>query len=155
MNKTSVNTLRLDEIKAILPHRYPFLFLDIITHYDLEKKTIIGQKNVTSNEWFFEGHFPDMPIFPGVLLLEALAQTAGVLYGLISKQNNWPEKLGVFLTIDKAKFRRPVTPGDILELKVHLNRVSALGLRGAGKVYVGDELKVEADLGFGLINKVA
>src|SRR5581483_9501225 len=111
---TSQNS-RLDvkEIIKILPHRFPFLLVDKILDIDLEKGIIVGQKNLTINEAFFQGHFPDAPIMPGVLILEALAQTGGVLVHLKSGT----KKIAVLLNVNQAKFRNPVRPGDVLVLK--------------------------------------
>src|SRR4051812_43736248 len=115
-NQTETNSkqmLDLNEIVKILPHRYPFLLVDRIIELDMEKGIIIGQKNVTINEGFFQGHFPSVPIMPGVLILEALAQTGGVLVHLKGKM----QKIAVLLNVNNAKFRAPVKPGDVLILK--------------------------------------
>src|SRR3984885_10734429 len=94
----------IKKISEILPHRYPFLLVDKIVEMDLERGYVLGQKNVTINEAFFQGHFPDAPIMPGVLILEALAQTGGVMVHL--KANNG--KVAVLLNVNNAKFRHPV-----------------------------------------------
>src|SRR5690348_16143350 len=104
--------LNVKEISKILPHRYPFLLVDKIIYLNLEENVIIGQKNVTVNEQFFQGHFPGVPIMPGVLILEALAQTGGVLI----HQKGYGAKLAVLLNVNNAKFRKPVLPGDVLTL---------------------------------------
>src|SRR3972149_11378766 len=104
--------LGVKEIAKILPHRYPFLLVDKIIYLNLEENLIIGQKNVTSNEHFFQGHFPGVPIMPGVLILEALAQTGGIL--VHQKMQN--TKIALLLSVNNAKFRRPVVPGDVLML---------------------------------------
>src|ERR1700727_2618363 len=96
--------LDIKAIREILPHRYPFLLVDKIVEIDLEKGTILGQKNVTMNEQLFQGHFPDAPIMPGVLILVALAQTGGVLV----HQKGFVTKIALFLSIYNAKFRSPV-----------------------------------------------
>jgi 3-hydroxyacyl-[acyl-carrier-protein] dehydratase len=102
------------EITAALPHRHPFLLLDKVVYVDVEDDTIVAKKNVTANEAFFQGHFPEAPIMPGVLILEALAQTGAFL---VHQKGYVPEnKLAVLLSIDKAKFRQAVHPGDTLTL---------------------------------------
>jgi 3-hydroxyacyl-[acyl-carrier-protein] dehydratase len=109
-------TLNITEIQALLPHRYPFLMIDRVTDYE-EGQTLTAYKNVSINEPLFTGHFPKMPIFPGVMILEAMAQATGLLafksFGAPSEN-----ELYYFASIDKAKFRRPVVPGDQLVLEV-------------------------------------
>ena len=105
----------IDAIKKMLPHRYPFLLVDKIISLEVGKK-IVGVKNVTSNEPFFMGHFPQKPIMPGVLIVEALAQTGGIL--IFTQLDNYEGKLAYFTSIEKAKFRKPVIPGDQLFLEV-------------------------------------
>ena len=108
------------EILKLLPHRYPFLLVDRI--YAIRgDESCIGVKNVTANEPFFQGHFPDNPVMPGVLLLEGMAQTAGAICGFAQKRTG-PAARVLFLTIDKAKFRRPVVPGDVVEY--HMSKMS-------------------------------
>ncbi len=139
----------IKEIAAILPHRYPFLLVDRIVRLDLEENIIVGQKNVTANEEFFQGHFPGVPIMPGVLILEALAQTGGVLLHRKSQSS----KIAVLLNINQAKFRRPVVPGDVLILHVHGLHFSQKGGKIQGTAYVADQIAVEADFGFALVDK--
>lgn len=141
--------LRHREIAGILPHRYPFLLIDKIVYLDLDKNEIIGQKNVTVNEHFFVGHFPEIPIMPGVLILEAMAQTGGVLV----HQKGYDKKIAVLLNIGKAKFRKPVLPGDVLFLHIHGKHISAKGGKIEGKGIVNDQLVVEAELSFALVEK--
>ncbi len=105
--------LDITQIQAILPHRYPFLLVDRIVDYEAGKR-VTGIKNVTLNEPFFEGHFPGAPVMPGVLIVEAMAQTAGVL--MLASIPDRESKLVFFTGIDGAKFRRPVVPGDQLRL---------------------------------------
>jgi len=109
-------TMELDllEILNALPHRYPFLLVDRVTSYEL-KKTIRAYKNVTYNEPFFQGHFPDRPVMPGVLIVEAMAQAGGIL-SFLSLENEHTPKQVFFMGIDEVKFRRPVVPGDRLDL---------------------------------------
>jgi 3-hydroxyacyl-[acyl-carrier-protein] dehydratase len=122
-------TLDILEIKAILPHRYPFLLIDRVIEME-RKKRIVAIKNVTCNEPHFEGHFPDYPIMPAVLMLEAMAQAGGAL--LLTEIPDREQKLMVFAGVEGAKFKRPVTPGDQLRIEVTvLNwRMTAVKLRG-------------------------
>lgn len=136
-------------IARILPHRYPFLLVDRITHLDLEDNFIIGVKNVTINEQFFQGHFPGAPIMPGVLILEALAQTGGILV----HQKGYNDKIAVLLKIDNAKFRRPVVPGDSLILEAKGLHFSGKGGKVHARALVNDQLAVEAEIAFALVNK--
>jgi UDP-3-O-[3-hydroxymyristoyl] N-acetylglucosamine deacetylase/3-hydroxyacyl-[acyl-carrier-protein] dehydratase len=114
---TSLYDIR--DILDFLPHRYPFLLVDRITEYR-ENEYIVGIKNVSMNEPFFQGHFPDAPVMPGVLLIEAMAQVGGVL--LMKMVKNYKEKLVYFMAIDKVKFRQPVVPGDQLVMKLALTK---------------------------------
>jgi 3-hydroxyacyl-[acyl-carrier-protein] dehydratase len=129
----SANTLDIQEIMSILPHRYPLLLIDRVL--EMERKTrIVAIKNVTINEPHFQGHFPDFPIMPGVLIVEAIAQAGGAL--LLTEIPDRDTKLMVFTGIDSAKFRRPVVPGDQLRIEVTvLNwRTSAVRMRGVATV---------------------
>ena len=137
------------EIAKILPHRYPFLLVDRILEINLEENEIHGIKNVTVNEPFFQGHFPGVPIMPGVLLLEALAQTGGVLV----HQKGYTKKIAVLLNVAHAKFRKPVMPGDVLHLHVKGLHISGTGGKIRAKALVGDQLAVEAELSFALVDK--
>jgi 3-hydroxyacyl-[acyl-carrier-protein] dehydratase len=141
--------LDIKDILKILPHRYPFLLVDRILEMDLEKCTILGQKNVTMNEAFFQGHFPDAPIMPGVLILEALAQTGGILVH-VQSQN---PKIAVLLNVNHAKFRHPVRPGDVLYLKGEGLHVSSKGGRVKVEAIVQDKVVAEAEIGFALVDK--
>lgn len=141
--------LNVKEITKILPHRYPFLLVDRIIYLNLEENVIIGQKNVTVNEQFFQGHFPGVPIMPGVLILEALAQTGGIL---VHKKGHC-EKIAVLLNINNAKFRKPVVPGDVLTLHATGLHLSNKGGRIMAKAMVNDLLAVEAEIGFALVDK--
>ena len=141
--------LNVKEIAKILPHRYPFLLVDKIIYLNLEENVIIGQKNLTMNEQFFAGHFPDVPIMPGVLVLEALAQTGGIL----AHKKGYCEKIAVLLNVNNAKFRKPIIPGDILTLHVTGLHLSNNGGRVLAKALVNGQLAVEAEIGFALINK--
>lgn len=145
----SNRVLDTKEIMKILPHRYPFLLVDRIVELDLEKGTIVGQKNLTINEAFFQGHFPGAPIMPGVLILEALAQTGGVLLHLRSN----PNKIAVLLNINNAKFRHPVRPGDVLFLRAEGLHFSSKGGRIAVRAMVGDKIAAEAEIAFAFMEK--
>ncbi len=131
--------LDLEAIQRILPHRYPFLLVDRILELEPDRR-VVGLKNVTANEPFFAGHFPGRPVMPGVLIVEALAQTAGVLMGEASGL------IPMFMGIDKARFRRPVTPGDQLRLEVEVLRKRRSVCRVAGRAFVGEDLVAEAEM---------
>ncbi len=130
-------------IQRYLPHRYPFLLVDRITEME-PKRRIVGIKNVTINEPFFQGHFPGYPIMPGVLIIEALAQVGAVL--AFSGEEPPQKKLVFFLGIDKAKFRKPVVPGDQLRLEVTVLQVRSQFWRLQGMAYVDSTLVCEAEL---------
>src|SRR5580698_5106638 len=142
--------LTAKQIMKILPHAFPFLLVDKIIHLDLEQNEIIGVKNVTVNEPFFQGHFPNVPIMPGVLILEALAQTGGILV----HQKGYDKKIAVLLNVSGAKFRRPVTPGDVLHLHAKGIHISGNGGKIAAKAMIGDQLAVEAELSFAMVDMV-
>jgi beta-hydroxyacyl-ACP dehydratase FabZ len=135
-------TLDVNEIRQILPHRYPFLLVDRIT--ELEPERIVGIKNVTVNEPFFNGHFPEYPVMPGVLIVEAMAQTAGVLVlkSIPDRQN----KLVLLVSIDAAKFRRPVVPGDQLRIEMVVIRRKGSVAKMAGKATVEGRVVAEAEV---------
>ncbi|MDN3507139.1 MAG: 3-hydroxyacyl-ACP dehydratase FabZ [Simkaniaceae bacterium] len=139
----------IQKISEILPHRYPFLLVDRILKLDLENNFIEGIKNVTINEQFFQGHFPGVPIMPGVLILEALAQTGGILV----HQKSGTEKIALLLNVNNAKFRRPVVPGDVLTLQATGLHFSSKGGKIDAKALVGDKLAAQAEIGFALIEK--
>jgi len=149
MEVQQTNGMDLKEIRKILPHRYPFLLVDRILRYDLEKSTILGQKNVTINEAFFQGHFPESPIMPGVLILEALAQVGGVLIHLQGHDH----KIALLLNVNSAKFRNPVRPGDILLLECEGIHFSSKGGRIKATAKVNDKIAVQAEIGFALVDK--
>ena len=136
--------LDIVEIMKILPHRYPFLLVDKVLEVE-QGKRIVAIKNVTMNEPFFQGHFPDFPVMPGVLIIEAMAQVAAIMAYLASG-NDSNEKVSYFMAIDNARFRKPVKPGDTLRIEIE----TIFHKRGiwsvAGKTYVGDVLMTEADL---------
>ncbi|MCM8758162.1 MAG: bifunctional UDP-3-O-[3-hydroxymyristoyl] N-acetylglucosamine deacetylase/3-hydroxyacyl-ACP dehydratase [Candidatus Omnitrophica bacterium] len=140
--------LEMEDIEKIIPHRFPFLLVDRIIELE-EDKRVIGVKNVSVNEWFFQGHFPGRPVMPGVLIVEAIAQVAGVL--MLSKKEN-QGKLAFFMSIEQAKFRRAVRPGDQLILKVEVSRLKSKVGQVHGKAYVGDKIACEATLMFALVD---
>jgi beta-hydroxyacyl-ACP dehydratase FabZ len=111
--------LNINEVMNFLPHRYPFLMIDRILEFE-QGKRIVGLKNVTINEPFFQGHFPGHPIMPGVLLLEAMAQTGGVMALMSLPAEEVKKKVLYFMSLDKAKFRKPVTPGDQVRFELNL-----------------------------------
>lgn len=152
MNETltqMTTVLDAKKIAQILPHRYPILLVDRIVHLDLENNIIIGQKNVTFNEHFFVGHFPEVPIMPGVLILEALAQAGGILV----HQKLQTDKIAVLLTVNNAKFRRPVVPGDVLYLHITGQHISFKGGKVLAKAIVNEQVVVEAEIGFALVDR--
>jgi len=146
----STKYLDTKEIMRILPHRYPFLLVDKIIDLDLEKDVIIGLKNLTINEAFFQGHFPGTPLMPGVLIIEALAQTGGILVHL---KGGRLEKIAVLLSISNAKFRSPVKPGDTLMLKASGIHFGSKGGKVQAEAFVGERLACEAELGFAIVDK--
>jgi 3-hydroxyacyl-[acyl-carrier-protein] dehydratase len=145
MNTDSLGTADIQRILAALPHRYPFLMVDRIINIRGDQSAV-GIKNVTANEPQFQGHFPGNPVFPGVLLIEGMAQTAGAICILAKNLVGRPQVV-FFMTIDKAKFRKPVTPGDTIEYHVtKLNqRRNMWWFRGEAKV--AGQLVAEAEVG--------
>ena len=133
----------INEIKEILPHRYPFLLIDKVI--SMEGNKIVAIKNVTVNENYFQGHFPAEAVMPGVLIIEALAQTGAV--AILSK-NEFKAKIAYFAGIDKAKFRRKVIPGDILRLEVEITKLRGRAGIGYGIAYVDDKKVCEGELTF-------
>ena len=140
----------INAITELLPHRYPFLLVDRIVSLEIDKK-IVGIKNVTMNEPFFTGHFPGQPVMPGVLMIEAMAQCGGIL--MLNTLENPKEKLAFFSTIDNAKFRRPVVPGDqvIMEVEMTNKRRNIIQMRG--KAFVEGDLVAEADMMAAVVDK--
>jgi 3-hydroxyacyl-[acyl-carrier-protein] dehydratase len=133
--------LDINQIQAILPHRYPFLLIDRVLEIERRKK-IVAIKNVTINEPFFVGHFPGFPIMPGVLIVEAMAQAGGAM--LLTEVEDRSDKLIVFTGIEKARFRRPVVPGDQLRIEVEMlswkASASRIAVRMEGKAFVNGKL---------------
>ena len=139
-----MSALTINEIMKLLPHRYPMLLIDRILEIAEDGKRIVGLKNVSANEQFFQGHFPGAPVMPGVLIVEAMAQCAAVLF--LRQIEDRDRKLFLFGGVDKARFRRPVLPGDqlILECEVLQRRATTVKVRGVAKV--SDTVVAEAEL---------
>jgi len=133
--------LDVNEIQKILPHRPPFLLVDRIVELEPHKR-IVGIKNVTMNEPFFVGHFPNFPVMPGVLIIEAMAQTGGVL--ALRDESDYADRLVLFAAIERAKFRRPVVPGDQMRMELEVLSRRATFCRMQGKCFVDGELAAEA-----------
>ncbi len=146
--------LSCKDIMQILPHRYPFLLVDRVIDIDIENQIIIGLKSVSINEPFFQGHFPRAPIMPGVLVLEALAQVGGVLSSIVIKGSveaalsQKDDKTAVLMSIQNAKFRHPVRPGDQLTLRVEGIKFTPRGGKVKAIASVEGKLAVEAEIGY-------
>jgi 3-hydroxyacyl-[acyl-carrier-protein] dehydratase len=133
------------EITELIPHRWPFLLVDRIVEYDPAAKRIVGLKGVTAGEWFFQGHFPQLPVMPGVLQVEALAQTMAVY---VAKQPGFGDRIGLFAGIDDVRFKRIVVPGDTLRLEVVMDKLGSRFGRGRGTASVDGEVACEGTLSF-------
>lgn len=144
-------TLGPGEIQALLPHRFPFLLVDRILELEVGKR-IVGVKAVTINEPFFPGHFPGHPVMPGVLMIEAMAQVGGILL-MRTLNANAEKKVMYFTGIDKARFRRPVLPGDVLRFEVELVQQRRAISRMQGRATVDGALAVEAELSAVMIDR--
>ncbi len=139
-----VTGFSIKDIMQYLPHRYPFIMIDRVLELEPGRR-IVTLKNVTINEPYFQGHFPDDPIMPGVLILEAMAQSAGVLtYKSLPEDRR--EVLIYFMAIEKAKFRRMVIPGDQVRFEVEILKLRRKAVKGAGKAYVDNHLVAEAEM---------
>jgi len=139
-----MSILSINEIMKLLPHRYPMLLVDRVLEIDADGKRIVGLKNVSANEQFFQGHFPGAPVMPGVLIVEAMAQCAAIL-GLRDMPDR-EKKLFLFGGVDKARFRRPVVPGDQLRLECVVLHRRSNSVKIQGKATVDDQLVAEAEL---------
>jgi beta-hydroxyacyl-ACP dehydratase FabZ len=139
--------LYYEDIIQLLPHRYPFLLVDRITEIEIGKR-VVGLKNVTFNEHFFQGHFPGNPIMPGVLIIEAMAQVGGILArlsvpGVLERKD---KDSIYFMSMDKVKFRKPVVPGDQIRFELQALRTGSRVWKMGGKAFVDEELVAEAEL---------
>jgi 3-hydroxyacyl-[acyl-carrier-protein] dehydratase len=142
MINNDINEINIEEIKKIIPHRFPFLLVDRVTEVT-GFESIKGYKNITYNEAVFQGHFPQQAVFPGVLIVEALAQLGAIL---ILRRFPEDQRLAFFAGIDKARFKRPVIPGDRLDLEVKITRDRGTFVMSEGKAYVDGELAASATL---------
>jgi 3-hydroxyacyl-[acyl-carrier-protein] dehydratase len=133
------------EIEALIPHRWPMLLVDRIVEYDPEQKRIVGIKGIAATEWYFQGHFPGLPVMPGVFQVEALAQTMAVY---VAKQPGFGDRIGLFAGIDECRFKRIVVPGDQLRLEVTMEKLGGRFGRGRGVASVEGEVACEATLSF-------
>jgi 3-hydroxyacyl-[acyl-carrier-protein] dehydratase len=149
-NATPPMPMSVTDIMAILPHRYPMLLIDRITEMT-RRKRIVALKNVTINEEFFQGHFPGAPVMPGVLIVEAMAQAGATL--LLTEIADREKKLIFFTSIERAKFRKPVVPGDQLRLEIDVIVWKSSAGKMEGKAYVGDKLCCEATISCAVVNK--
>lgn len=145
IDSLKMNSLDITQIKQYLPHRYPFLLVDRVLHWE-SGKNITAIKNVSANEEFFNGHFPHKPVMPGVLMIEALAQTAALLSFLTAGKKPGENEVVYFVGIDGARFKRPVEPGDQLKMEVEITR-NARGIwKYSAKASVDGQVAVEAEL---------
>jgi 3-hydroxyacyl-[acyl-carrier-protein] dehydratase len=137
--------LTTHQIEELIPHRWPMLLVDRIVEYDPERKRIVGLKAVTATEFWAQGHFPGLPVLPGVLQVEALAQTMAVY---VAKQPGFGDRIGLFAAIDETRFKRIVVPGDVLRLEVTMEKLGKRFGRGKGVATVDGEVACEATLSF-------
>jgi 3-hydroxyacyl-[acyl-carrier-protein] dehydratase len=143
--RTEGVVLSTREIQDLIPHRWPFLLLDRIVEYDADAQRIVGEKAVTATEWFFQGHFPGLPVMPGVLQVEALAQTMAVY---VAKQPGFGDRIGLFAGIEECRFKRVVQPGDRLRLEVTMEKLGRRFGKGRAVATVDGEVACEALLSF-------
>ena len=136
-------TLNIREIQQLLPHRYPFLLVDRVIEL-VPKERIVGIKQVSMNEFFFQGHFPEVPVMPGVLIIEALAQTGAIL--ALREIEDRDKKVPFFSGIEKARFRRPVVPGDTLRLEVTATRMGLKIQKMRGEAFVDGQLAADCEI---------
>jgi 3-hydroxyacyl-[acyl-carrier-protein] dehydratase len=133
------------EIEKLIPHRWPMLLVDRIVEYDADAKRIVGIKGVAATEWFFQGHFPGLPVMPGVFQVEALAQTMAVY---VAKQPGFGDRIGLFAGIDECRFKRVVVPGDVLRLEITMEKLGSRFGRARGVATVDGQVACEATLSF-------
>jgi 3-hydroxyacyl-[acyl-carrier-protein] dehydratase len=138
-------TLSTAEIERLIPHRWPFLLVDRIDEYDPAARRIVGRKAVTASEWFFQGHFPGLPVMPGVIQVEALAQTMAVY---VARQEGFGDRIGLFAGIDEVRFKRVVVPGDTLRLEITMEKLGSRFGKGRGVASVDGEVACEGLLSF-------
>ena len=138
-----MSAMTIADIMRSLPHRFPMLLVDRVVECDTEARRIVAIKNVTVNEPFFQGHFPDVPIMPGVLQLESMAQVGGILLIAIKGTSDY---IPYFMSIDRAKFRRPVVPGDQMRIEVEITNLRTKLAKFAAKILVEDAVASQAEL---------
>jgi 3-hydroxyacyl-[acyl-carrier-protein] dehydratase len=141
----AATTLSVAEIQRLIPHRWPFLLVDRIVEYEPEAKRIVGLKAVTATEWYFQGHFPGLPVMPGVLQVEALAQTMAVY---VARQPGFGDRIGLFAGIDEVRFKRVVVPGDTLRLEIVMEKLGSRFGKGRAVATVDGEVACEGLLSF-------
>lgn len=139
------STLSIAEIERLIPHRWPFLLVDRIVEYDPDARRIVGIKAVTATEWFFAGHFPGLPVMPGVIQVEALAQTMAVY---VARQPGFGDRIGLFAGIDEVRFKRVVVPGDTLRLEVTMEKLGSRFGKGRAVATVDGQVACEGLLSF-------
>jgi len=133
------------QIQALIPHRWPFLLVDRIVEYDQAAGRIVGEKAVTASEWFFQGHFPGLPVVPGVIQVEALAQTMAVY---VAQQEGFGDRIGLFAGIEDCRFKRVVSPGDRMRLEITMEKLGRRFGKGRAVASVDGEIACEATLSF-------
>ena len=137
--------LSTSQIQKLIPHRWPILMVDRIVEYDPARGYIRGEKGVTATEWYFQGHFPGLPVMPGVMQIEALAQTMAIY---VAQQEGFGDRIGLFAGIDECRFKRVVLPGDTLSLEVTMEKLGGRFGRGHAVATVEGEIACEAKLSF-------
>ena len=142
---TAPSGLSVKDIEALIPHRWPFLLVDRIVEYEPDAKRIVGIKAVTATEWFFQGHFPGLPVVPGVLQVEALAQTMAVY---VARQPGFGDRIGLFAGIDEVRFKRVVVPGDTLRLEVTMDKLGSRFGKGRAQASVDGQVACEGVISF-------
>lgn len=142
---TDATVLTTREIEQLIPHRWPILLVDRIVEYDPAARRIVGIKAVTASEWFFQGHFPGLPVMPGVLQVEALAQTMAVY---VAKQPGFGARIGLFAGIDDCRFKRVVSPGDVLRLEITMEKLGSRFGRAQAVASVDGEVACQATISF-------